>query len=69
MAERPDLQKELYAADQSGLAINPNVGEWFFRWLHMLTGAVTVGAFFVGLARPRTTSRSSRPAGTSSSSA
>jgi hypothetical protein len=49
MAERPDLQKELYAANQSGLAINTNVGEWIFRWLHMLTGALMVGAYFVGL--------------------
>ena len=49
MAERPELQKELYAANQSGLVLNSNVGEWIFRWLHMLTGAVTVGAFFVAL--------------------
>lgn len=49
MAERPDLQKELYAADPSGLAISSNVGGWIFRWLHMLTGAVMVGAFLVAV--------------------
>ena len=48
MAERPELQKELYAANQSGLVLNSDVGAWIFRWLHMLVGAVTVGAFFVG---------------------
>lgn len=49
MAERPDVQKELYAANQSGLLLDPNVGEWLFRWLHMLTGATMVGALFVAL--------------------
>ena len=49
MAERPELQQELYAANQPGLVMNPNVGEWIFRWLHMLSGATMVGAFFVWL--------------------
>lgn len=48
MAERPDLYMSVYAATQSGLGINPDIGGWIFRWLHMLTGALTVGAFFVG---------------------
>lgn len=49
LAERPDLYQALYAADASGRAVNPSVGEWGFRWLHMLSGAVSVGGFFVGL--------------------
>jgi len=49
LAERPDLYRMVYAANQSGWAVNPDVGSWIFRWLHMLAGAVTVGGFFVGL--------------------
>ncbi len=49
MAERPDLIRELYAKDQSGLVWNPAVGDYFLRWLHMVVGAVTVGGFFVGM--------------------
>ncbi len=49
LAEHPDLCKALYAQDQSGLTLDPNIGSWIFRWLHMMLGAVTVGGFFVGL--------------------
>ncbi len=49
MAEHPNLYKALYASNQSGLVINPEVGSYIFRWLHMIAGAVTVGGFFVGL--------------------
>ncbi|MCF7816736.1 MAG: hypothetical protein K9M54_02540 [Kiritimatiellales bacterium] len=49
LAERPGLCKALYARNQSGLMLNPEVGSWIFRWLHMMLGAVTVGGFFVGL--------------------
>lgn len=49
MAERPDLIAALYAQSQSGLAINPQAGEWLPRWLHMLTGAVGVGGFILGI--------------------
>ncbi|UCE24046.1 MAG: hypothetical protein JSU74_12225 [Candidatus Zixiibacteriota bacterium] len=49
LAERPSLIASLYAAAQSGLVINTDIGAYIFRWLHMLLGAVTVGAFFVGL--------------------
>lgn len=48
LAERPDLQWMLYAANQSGLILNPDIDSYLFRWLHMITGAVTVGAFFTG---------------------
>jgi hypothetical protein len=49
LAERPDLYKALYAANQSGLVINTDWTGWLLRWLHMITGAVTVGGFFIGL--------------------
>lgn len=49
MAERPDLYHALYAADQSGRVVNSDLRDWVPRWLHMLSGAVTVGAFCVGL--------------------
>ncbi len=49
MAERPDLYHALYASSASGRVVNPDVGAWGYRWLHMLTGALTVGGFFVGL--------------------
>jgi hypothetical protein len=49
LAERPDLYQALYASNQSGSALNPEVGSWIFRWIHAVLGSVTVGAFFVGL--------------------
>lgn len=49
MMEKPDLYAALYAGDQAGTIINPEIGSYLSRWLHMLLGAVTVGAYFVGL--------------------
>lgn len=49
MAERPDLMKALYAERQDGFVLNPELGDYAVRWLHMLSGAITVGGFFVGL--------------------
>ena len=49
MAERPEVQKAVYEGNQSGFVLNPNVGDWIWRWLHMVTGAITVGAFLVGV--------------------
>lgn len=49
LAERPDLVRAMYESNQSGLLINPNVGDYIIRWLHMLFGAITVGGFFVGV--------------------
>jgi len=48
MAARPDLVHQLYAQSQTGLRWNPEVGDYLFRWLHMILGAVTVGGFFAG---------------------
>lgn len=49
MAESPELMKTLYTRSQSGWLLNPDVGSYIVRWLHMISGAVTVGGFFVGL--------------------
>ena len=49
LAERPDLTRALYAGSQNGVVLNPDVGHYLFRWLHMVLGAVTVGAFFIGV--------------------
>ncbi len=49
VAERPDLYASLYAQSQGGLHFNPNIGQWIWRWTHMLLGAITVGGFFIGL--------------------
>ncbi len=49
MAERPELIGSLYTQGQSGLLLNPIIGDYLWRWLHMILGALTVGGFFVGL--------------------
>ncbi|HVM59301.1 MAG TPA: hypothetical protein VMV72_00405 [Verrucomicrobiae bacterium] len=49
MAERPGLIQVLYAENQSGRVLNPAMGDYLLRWLHMVLGAVTVGGFFVGM--------------------
>jgi hypothetical protein len=47
MAELPDQIQKLYASNQSGFVINTNIGNYIFRWLHIILGTITVGAFFV----------------------
>jgi hypothetical protein len=49
LAEHPGLIQQLYARSQTGFQWNPHLGNYLFRWLHMVLGAVTVGAYFVGL--------------------
>lgn len=49
LVENPELIATVYAADQRGLVMNPQIGSWIFRWGHMLFGALAVGGFFVGL--------------------
>ncbi|NWG12748.1 MAG: hypothetical protein HXY20_04340 [Acidobacteria bacterium] len=46
MMERPELVKQLYAEDQSGLVWNPRFKDYLLRWLHMMAGALTIGGFF-----------------------
>lgn len=48
LAENPELCLATYAANQSGWLLNPDVGSYLFRWLHMILGAITVGGFFFG---------------------
>jgi hypothetical protein len=48
MGERMELIKTLYAKSQSGLIVNPALGEYLARWGHMLLGALTVAGFFLG---------------------
>lgn len=48
LAENPNLSRSLYAGEQNGWAFNPDIGSWIFRRLHIVTGAITVGGFFVG---------------------
>jgi hypothetical protein len=48
LAERPALCKELYRQVQSGWILNPDWPRYLFRWLHMLTGAMMVGGYWMG---------------------
>ncbi len=49
LAEFPAQYHALYSNNQTGLAFNSDIGTWGFRWLHIVLGATTVGAWFVGL--------------------
>jgi len=49
LAERPDLMGAVYMSSQCGCAVNPDVGSYLFRWLHMIFGTLMVGGYFVGL--------------------
>lgn len=49
MAERPELIESVYADNQTGLTLNPNLSQYIFRWLHMIFGAFTVGSFIFGI--------------------
>ena len=49
LAESPETIARLHAADPSGGSFHPDLGAWAVRWLHMLTGALAIGAFFFGL--------------------
>ncbi len=48
MAEKPHEIASLYQQHQAGMILNPDVGDWLLRWLHMILGAITVGGFFIG---------------------
>jgi len=48
MTERPKLIHDLYAKNQSGLVWNPAFGDYLLRWLHMITGGLTVGGYWIG---------------------
>jgi hypothetical protein len=48
MAESNATMQSAYAANQSGLVLNPDAGSYVVRWLHMILGALTVGGFLFG---------------------
>ena len=49
MAERPTVFAALHGANPGGWGLNPDMGVWIPRWLHMLLGAGSVGSFLVAL--------------------
>jgi hypothetical protein len=49
LAEFPASQKAHYAANPAGTVWHPELSRWLWRWLHMVTGAFTIGAFFLGV--------------------
>jgi hypothetical protein len=49
LAERPLEIKALYAQYHAGALLNPHLGDYFLRWLHMILGALTLGGFSVAL--------------------
>jgi hypothetical protein len=48
LMERPELCRELYRRVQSGWVLNGDLTSYLSRWLHMLSGALMVGGFWVG---------------------
>jgi len=49
LAEAPATIAATYAAHSGGTAFNPDVSAWLPRWLHMLAGAFTLGAFWLAV--------------------
>ncbi len=47
LAETPRMIANAYAAASTGWALNPDLGRWLPRWLHLLAGALALGAFYV----------------------
>jgi hypothetical protein len=45
LAERPATIATAWAADASGLVLNPELGRWLPRWLHLVAGALALGSF------------------------
>jgi hypothetical protein len=45
LAERPAAIHDLYAGAQEGTVWNPSLKDYGMRWLHMITGGVTIGGF------------------------
>lgn len=49
LAETPAALAAAWAADASGAVLNPEVGRWVPRWLHLVAGALTLGSFALAL--------------------
>lgn len=45
LAETPRTLAAAWSADPSGLVLDPDLGRWLPRWLHVVAGAVMTGAF------------------------
>jgi hypothetical protein len=45
LAERPATIAAAWSADASGFVLDPEIGRWLPRWLHMLAGALALGSF------------------------
>jgi hypothetical protein len=45
LAERPETIARAWAADPSGAVLNPELGRWLPRWLHLVAGALAIGSF------------------------
>jgi len=49
LAERPETLAATWAGDPAGASLNPEVGRWLPRWLHMLAGALALGSFVLAV--------------------
>jgi hypothetical protein len=49
LAERPGLVRSLYLDRQDGIVWNPGWTDYAFRWLHMISGAITVGGYIASI--------------------
>jgi len=47
LAERPETIAAVWATNPHGTALNPELGRWLPRWLHVVAGALAIGAFAV----------------------
>jgi hypothetical protein len=45
LAETPGVLSTAWSADPSGLVLDPQLGRWLPRWLHMVAGALAIGSF------------------------
>lgn len=50
LAERPETIAAMWGANPLGTALNPELGRWLPRWLHVVAGALALGAFAVAFA-------------------
>lgn len=49
LAETPPALASAWAGDASGGVLNPDLGRWVPRWLHMVAGALTLGFFVLAI--------------------
>lgn len=49
LAETPATLAAAWAKNASGAVLNPEVGRWVPRWLHLVAGALTLGSFVLAV--------------------